>query len=148
MTATPVRRGSPKTKKEITMSNLTHQQQDTRDTAGAPLGAVTAPPVVSGSPEEIADGVFVVPDRRVPFVPNIGVIVGQRAALVIDAGLGPRSGSVVHQIARELAGDRPLFLTLTHFHPEHGYGAQAFLEAATIVYNRWQREEFLQKARP
>ena len=127
------------------MSNLTHQQQDTRDTAGAPLGAVTAPPVVSGSPEEIADGVFVVPDRRVPFVPNIGVIVGQRAALVIDTGLGPRSGSVVHQIAKELAGDRPLFLTLTHFHPEHGFGAQAFGDAA-IIYNRLQHEEFREKA--
>src|SRR5215210_6706727 len=62
--------------------------------------------------------------------------------------MGPRSGAVVREAARGLAGGRPLFLTLTHFHPEHGYGAQAFGEAATIIYNREQHEEFLQKARP
>ena len=104
------------------------------------------PPVVSGSPEEVAEGVFVIPDGRVPLVPNVGVIVGDRAALVVEAGLGPRSGTVVLEAARELADDRPLFLTLTHFHPEHGFGAQAFVEAATIVYNRGQHEEFREKA--
>jgi glyoxylase-like metal-dependent hydrolase (beta-lactamase superfamily II) len=59
-----------------------------------------------------------------------------------------RSGVVVREAARELAGGRPLFLTLTHFHPEHGYGAQAFRDAATIIYNREQHDEFLQKSRP
>ena len=114
----------------------------------ASTGGNTAPspPVVGGSPEEIAEGVFVIPDGRVPLVPNVGVIVGDRAALVVETGLGPRSGTVVLEAARELAGDRPLFLTLTHFHPEHGYGAQAFGDAATIVYNREQRDEFREKA--
>jgi hypothetical protein len=41
------------------------------------------PPVVNGKPKEIADGVFVVPDGRVPLVLNVGVIVGTRATLVI-----------------------------------------------------------------
>jgi glyoxylase-like metal-dependent hydrolase (beta-lactamase superfamily II) len=103
------------------------------------------PPVVTGPPKEIADGVFVVPDGRVPLVPNVGVIVGTRAVLVIDVGLGPHSGSRVHDMARELTGDRLLLVTLTHFHPEHGFGAQAF-DDATIVYNRPQHEEFREKA--
>jgi glyoxylase-like metal-dependent hydrolase (beta-lactamase superfamily II) len=111
----------------------------------AAVGAAPSPPVVSGSPEEIADGVFVVPDGRVPLVPNIGVVVGERAALVVDTGMGPRNGALVRAIAKELAGERPLFLTLTHFHPEHGYGAQAFPDA-TIVYNREQRDELRDKA--
>jgi glyoxylase-like metal-dependent hydrolase (beta-lactamase superfamily II) len=51
----------------------------------------------------------------------------------------------VLQKARELAGNRPLFLTTTHFHPEHGFGAQAFHGAATIVYNRAQRDELRRK---
>src|SRR5215210_5844590 len=93
------------------------------------------PPVVHGNPVEVAGGVFVIPDGRVPLVPNIGVIVGDRAALVIDCGLGPRNGAITHQIARTLAGDRPLYLTLTHFHPEHGFGAQAFRDT-TILYNQ------------
>jgi glyoxylase-like metal-dependent hydrolase (beta-lactamase superfamily II) len=112
------------------------------------VGAVPVPPVVSGTPEEVADGVFVIADGRVPLVPNVGIIAGERAALVVDTGMGPGNGIVVREAARELAGDRPLFLTLTHFHPEHGYGAQAFGGAATIVYNREQHEEFLRKARP
>ena len=100
--------------------------------------------VVHGDPVAIAEGVFVIPDGRVPLVPNIGVIVGDRAALVVDSGLGPRSGAIAYKIARELAGDRPLFLTLTHFHPEHGFGAQAFGDA-TLLYNRAQQEELRQK---
>jgi glyoxylase-like metal-dependent hydrolase (beta-lactamase superfamily II) len=88
--------------------------------------------------------VFVIPDGRVSLVPNIGVVVGERAALVVDTGLGPRSGQLAYAMARELADDRPLFVTLTHFHPEHGFGASAF-ENATLVYNREQRDEFRQK---
>jgi glyoxylase-like metal-dependent hydrolase (beta-lactamase superfamily II) len=114
------------------------------DAATAAVGEEPTPPVVNGTPEEIADGVFVVPDGRVPLVPNIGVVVGDRAALVVDTAMGPRNGEVVRGIARELAGDRPLYVTITHFHPEHGYGAQAFRDA-TIVYNRDQHEEFRDK---
>lgn len=114
-------------------------------TAATTPTPVTAPPVVHGSPTEVAAGVWVVPDGRVPLVPNVGVIVGDRAALVVETGLGPQSGARTHAIARELAGDRPLLLTLTHFHPEHGWGAQAFADA-TVVYNRTQRDELRAKA--
>src|SRR3954468_14032801 len=122
--------------KEHTMSDV-----DTA-TSTAPLdsAAMVSSPVVHGAPVKISDGVFVIPDGRVPLVPNIGVIVGERAALVIDSGLGPRNGAIAYQIAKELAGERPLFLTLTHFHPEHGFGAQAFGDA-TIIYNRVQQQE-------
>ena len=46
--------------------------------------------------------------------------------------------------ARSPATDR-LLLTLTHFHPEHGFGAQVFEDAALIVYNTAQRDELRQK---
>jgi glyoxylase-like metal-dependent hydrolase (beta-lactamase superfamily II) len=115
------------------------------DSVTPTLDAAAAAPVVHGSPVELADGVFVIGDGRVPLVPNIGVIVGERAALVVDTGLGPRNGAAVHDIARNLADDRPLFLTITHFHPEHGFGAQAFRDS-TIVYNRTQHQEFREKA--
>lgn len=115
------------------------------DQAHPATDAAPVPPVVTGQPEEIADGVFVIPDGRVPLVPNIGVVVGEHSALVVDTGMGPRSGAVVREIADGLAGGRRLLLTLTHFHPEHGYGAQEFGDA-TIVYNRQQRDEFRQKA--
>jgi glyoxylase-like metal-dependent hydrolase (beta-lactamase superfamily II) len=104
-----------------------------------------AAPIVAGEPVEVSAGVYVIPDRRVPLVPNVGIVVGQRAALVVDTGIGPRNGAYVLEQARELAKDRPLFLTTTHFHPEHGFGAQAFKGAATIVYNTAQRDELHRK---
>ena len=116
------------------------------DPATPALDATASAPVVHGVPVEIASGVFVIPDGRVPLVPNVGVIVGDRAALVVDTGLGPRNGAIVHNIAGKLAGERPLLLTLTHFHPEHGFGAQAFSKA-TILYNRAQRQEFREEGK-
>jgi len=116
------------------------------DAVVAAVGEDPVPPIVAGRPEEIADGVFVVPDGRVPLVPNVGVVLGDRAALVVDTAMGPRNGEIVRGIVAELAGDRTLLVTVTHFHPEHGYGAQAFPDA-TIVYNREQLDEFRDKGR-
>ena len=45
----------------------------------------------------------------------------------------------------KLAGGRRLILTLTHFHPEHGFGAQAFKGNATILYNAAQRDDLAAK---
>lgn len=106
------------------------------------------PPVVTNTPTEVADGVYVIPDGRVPLVPNIGIVLGSRAALVVDSGMGPRNGAVVRGHAEALAAGRQLFLTITHFHPEHGYGAQAFDPGATIVYNSGQLAELRQKGQP
>ncbi len=105
-------------------------------------------PVVTNAPTQISDGVYVIPDGRVPLVPNIGIALGSRATLVVDTGMGPRNGAVVRRHAEELAAGGPLFLTLTHFHPEHGYGAQVFDPGATIVYNRGQRDELRRKGTP
>jgi glyoxylase-like metal-dependent hydrolase (beta-lactamase superfamily II) len=104
-----------------------------------------APDVDPSALKEIAPGVFVITDRRIPLVPNIGIIVGRDAALVVDTGMGPVNGRKVLDCARKLAGQRPLILTLTHFHPEHGFGAQVFKGAARIHYNRSQRDEMRAK---
>ena len=56
------------------------------------------PPVVEGDPVELADGVYVIPDRRVPLVPNVGFVVGSRAVLVVDTAMGPVNGARVSAI--------------------------------------------------
>ena len=95
---------------------------------------------------EVSPGVHVIEDRQQVFlVPNVTIIVGRDAALVVDTGLGTRSAQLVLQTARKLAGNKKLYLTMTHFHPEHGFGAQAFKGQATIIYNRAQRDELLKK---
>jgi glyoxylase-like metal-dependent hydrolase (beta-lactamase superfamily II) len=97
--------------------------------------------VRAGTETEIAPGIFVFPDRRINLVPNVGVVLGDDAALVVDTGMGAANGDVVLSEARRLAGDRPLLLTITHFHPEHGFGASRFVDAARIVYNGRQAKE-------
>lgn len=101
-------------------------------------------PVVGGVPREIAPGIHVLPDRRVPLVPNIGFVRGSDRLLVVDTGMGPANGARVRAVADELAEGRELLLTITHFHPEHGFGAQAFGDAR-IVYNAGQLDEFREK---
>ncbi len=124
--------------------------------AGSGLGAAAQgsdprltdprPPTVDTSNlQEVAPGVWVVRDHRTWLVPNIGIILGRDAALVVDTGLGPANGEQVLDLARRLAGNRRLILTVTHFHPEHGYGAQVFQPDATIIYNRAQRDELRDK---
>jgi glyoxylase-like metal-dependent hydrolase (beta-lactamase superfamily II) len=104
------------------------------------------PPTVDPSAvREIAPGIHVIADRRVPLVPNIGIVLGNDAALVIDSGMGPANGRTVLDLAKRLAGSRKLILTLTHFHPEHGFGAQAFKGEAKIIYNAAQRDELAAK---
>ena len=107
-----------------------------------------APTVDISAIREIAPGVFVILDRRVPLVPNIGIVLGEKCALVIDTGMGNANGRAVLAAAKKLAGDRELILTLTHFHPEHGYGADAFKGVARIVYNKGQADEFADKGQP
>ena len=102
----------------------------------------TSPLLVQpGNEVEIAPGVHVIPDRRVNLVPNVGIVVGDDGVLVVDTGMGPANGRVVLDAARRLGGARRLYLTLTHFHPEHGFGAQCFVDDAKIVYNRAQADE-------
>jgi glyoxylase-like metal-dependent hydrolase (beta-lactamase superfamily II) len=104
-----------------------------------------APDVDPAALKEITAGVYAIADRRIPLVPNIGIILGKDAALVVDTGMGPVNGRKVLDCARRLAGQRRLILTLTHFHPEHGFGAQVFKGVAKIHYNIAQRDELRAK---
>jgi glyoxylase-like metal-dependent hydrolase (beta-lactamase superfamily II) len=104
-----------------------------------------APDVDAANITEIADGVWVIPDRRVPLVPNIGIVEGEDSVLVVDSGMGPVNGRRVLEAAEAKANGRPLILTTTHFHPEHGFGAQAFRGRAHMVYNRAQLDELRDK---
>ena len=100
-----------------------------------PLVAQTwpAPIVKVEGLRQISAHVHIIPDNSVPGVPNVGYIVGDRAALVIDTGLGPRNGAAVYEVAKKLAGPKALYLVTTHIHPEHDLGAQAFPDTARMI---------------
>jgi glyoxylase-like metal-dependent hydrolase (beta-lactamase superfamily II) len=62
--------------------------------------------------------------------PNIAIVVGTPGTLVVDTGLGAPNGEVIARTAQKLspAGTK-LYLTTTHFHPEHGAGEPGFPSA-------------------
>jgi hypothetical protein len=68
------------------MSSTETSPRPTSASPGSSVPQQTAPPpIVRGEPAEVADGVLVIPDGRVPLVPNVGFVVGDRAVLVTAA---------------------------------------------------------------
>ncbi|NUS00077.1 MAG: MBL fold metallo-hydrolase [Kribbellaceae bacterium] len=95
--------------------------------------------------QELARDVVVIPNHNVDLVPNITLIGGTEAVLVVDTGLGPRNARRVLDFAREYAAGRRLYLTTTHFHPEHAFGADVFAGEATYLLNRAQADDLTTK---
>ena len=106
----------------------------------SPVSQFPLPIVDARFPSRIADGIWVIPDKRINLVPNIGIVEGDKTVLVIDSGFTSQSGRNVLQAARAIAGKRDILLTVTHAHPEHTFGAQAFKGQAKIFYNKLQRD--------
>jgi glyoxylase-like metal-dependent hydrolase (beta-lactamase superfamily II) len=111
--------------------------------ASVHLAAQTpAPPYVK--PEglrQVSPHVYVIPDNSVPAVPNVGIIVGEQAVLVVDTGLGAPNGAKVLAEAQKIGGSRAIYLVTTHVHPEHDLGAQAFPATARLIRSRDQERD-------
>jgi len=74
--------------------------------------------------------------------PNIGIVVGSRAVLVVDTGLGPRNGTTIARVVSKLAPNHQrLYLTTTHFHPEHAGGEAGFPAGTILIRNAVQQQE-------
>jgi glyoxylase-like metal-dependent hydrolase (beta-lactamase superfamily II) len=102
--------------------------------AQSPAATPTPPIVKTGELRKVSDHVQIIPDDSVQLVPNVGFVVGDKAVLIIDTGLGPRNGAAVLEVAKKLAGEsRALYLVTTHFHPEHDLGAQAFPASTKLI---------------
>jgi len=74
--------------------------------------------------------------------PNIAIIVGDRATLVVDTGLGPANGATIAKVVAKVApGNQKLFLTTTHFHPEHAAGEAGFPKGTILIRDSIQQKE-------
>ena len=104
-------------------------------TAGA--FAQMAQPMVSENTTQISDHVWAIMG-----FPNIAIVVGSRATLVVDTGLGPKNGATAARVAAKLApNNHKLFLTTTHFHPEHAAGEPGFPASTILIRNTLQQQE-------
>jgi glyoxylase-like metal-dependent hydrolase (beta-lactamase superfamily II) len=74
--------------------------------------------------------------------PNIGIIVGEKATLVVDTGMGPKNGAYVAQTALKLSPrNAKLYLTTTHYHPEHASGDVGLPAGSIVIRPRVQQQE-------
>lgn len=139
--AEPNRRGLLRVSLLGGLAAATATRGGAQQAAPAPLLPARPIPVVEARfPHEIAPGVFLLPDRRIPLVSNIGIVVGRNSVLVVDCGMDTGSAEKVLALARRLAPGRQVILTVTHAHPEHGFGARVFKGAGRIWYSRLQAD--------
>jgi glyoxylase-like metal-dependent hydrolase (beta-lactamase superfamily II) len=86
--------------------------------------------------KRVSDHVYVIEG-----FPNVAIVVGSRATLVVDTGLGERNGATVMRAEQKLAKGPMLYLTTTHYHSEHTAGESAFPANTIIIRNRAQQDE-------
>jgi glyoxylase-like metal-dependent hydrolase (beta-lactamase superfamily II) len=80
--------------------------------------------------------------------PNIGIVVGERATLVVDTGLGPENGAIAAREAQKLAKGPVLYLTTTHYHAEHAAGDNGFPAGTILVRAIAQQKELEERGMP
>jgi glyoxylase-like metal-dependent hydrolase (beta-lactamase superfamily II) len=110
--------------------------------ASAQRGPAADPFVKEGATVKVAAHTHVIPDFNVGLVPNVGIIVGSRATLVIDPGLGRRNGEAVLREVAKVSKNTELYIVTTHFHAEHTTGYIAFPATAKYVNSKVQEAEF------
>jgi glyoxylase-like metal-dependent hydrolase (beta-lactamase superfamily II) len=94
-------------------------------------------PVLGEETTKISDHVWAIMG-----FPNIAIVVGSRATLVVDTGLGPKNGATIARVAAKLApSNTRLFLTTTHFHPEHAAGEPGFPASTILIRDAVQQQE-------
>jgi len=93
-----------------------------QDQSAAPTPFIVQEHIV----KRISEHVWEIPDKSRPGVPNVAIVVGSRATLVVDTGMGPKSGAIVVREAQSLSRNAKFYLVTTDFRPEHVTGAMAF----------------------
>jgi glyoxylase-like metal-dependent hydrolase (beta-lactamase superfamily II) len=73
--------------------------------------------------------------------PNIAIITGATATLVVDAGLGRRNGAFITDEVTKLTKSTRLFLATTHAHPEHASGQDGFPPETVVIRPKVQQQE-------
>jgi molybdate transport system substrate-binding protein len=100
------------------------------------------PLVKENATVKVAAHTYVIPDGNVPAVPNVGIVVGSRATLVIDPGLGLTNGQTVLREVAKISRNAELYVGTTHYHPEHTTGYLAFPAGSKYVNSNVQEAEF------
>jgi glyoxylase-like metal-dependent hydrolase (beta-lactamase superfamily II) len=91
--------------------------------------------------EKLTNYVWAIPDGGASLVPNVGIVVGKKAVLVIDTGMGARNAETVLREVAKVGAGKPIYLVTTHVHPEHDMGAHAFPKDSKLIRSKDQIED-------
>lgn len=73
------------------------------------------------------------------FILNTGFIVTEHGVLVIDSGPSKRFGEALRAAIARVTDKPPILLILTHHHPDHALGNQAFSDVPIAALDGTQR---------
>src|SRR5437762_9771742 len=115
------------------------------------LSSVQQPPagplIRENATVKLTEHVWAIPDFNVGLVPNVGIVVGSKATLVVDTGLGPRNGETIVREMKKVSTNAEVYVVLTHYHPEHSLGAAAF-KGAKLLMTRIQQQDMAELGKP
>ncbi|HEV8416054.1 MAG TPA: MBL fold metallo-hydrolase [Bryobacteraceae bacterium] len=103
--------------------------------AAAAFGQVPSPTLADVT-TKVSEHIWITPG-----FPNVVYVVGDNATLVVDTGLGNKNGELVARIAKRLSKGPKLFLTTTHYHPEHAAGIGGFPPETVLIRPAVQQRE-------
>jgi len=103
--------------------------------AAAAFGQFPSPTLTEAT-TKVSDHVFMTTG-----FPNVVYVVGNDATLVVDTGLGTANGALVARVAKRLSKGAKLFLTTTHYHPEHAAGIGGFPPETILIRPLVQQQE-------
>lgn len=93
-------------------------------------------PTLKETSSKVSDHIYITPG-----FPNIVYVIGDKATLVVDTGLGNANGAVAARVAKGLSKGQKLFLTTTHYHPEHAAGVNSFPPETVLIRPANQQQE-------
>lgn len=106
-------------------------------TAAAPFAAAfgveASPLTYKLKPQRLVDGVWLIAGAQQAItrdnggaIANIVVLDSKEGAIVVDTGPSLRFGETLAKLAKDLTGKEIARVYITHFHPDHMFGNQAF----------------------
>ena len=98
--------------------------------------------VREGVTEMLTAHVWAIPDGSASLVPNVGIVVGKKAVLVVDTGMGTRNAEAVQREVVKVGAGKPIYIVTTHVHPEHDMGAHAFPKDSRLLRSKFSAAAF------
>ncbi len=84
-------------------------------------------------PQRLTDGIWMIPGAQEAIsqgnggaIANVIIFDTSAGAVIVDTGPSRRYGEALAKLARDLTGKNIARVYLTHFHPDHVFGNQAF----------------------